>query len=55
MGGALVADSDAEDEYLETLDKARALIRALRAAQLSSGRTAAEAGTARADEDRHHR
>jgi para-aminobenzoate synthetase component 1 len=40
VGGALVADSDPEDEYLETLDKARALIRALRAAQLRSGSTA---------------
>lgn len=46
VGGALVADSDPEDEYLETLDKARALIRALRAAQLSTGNAPAGTGTA---------
>jgi len=30
VGGAVVADSDPRDEYLETLTKARALVRALR-------------------------
>lgn len=30
VGGAVVADSDPQDEYLETLAKAKALIRALR-------------------------
>ena len=30
LGGAVVADSDPRDEYIETLDKARALISALR-------------------------
>jgi para-aminobenzoate synthetase component 1 len=35
VGGAVVADSDPEGEYLETLDKARALVRALRITMLS--------------------
>ena len=33
-GGAVVADSDPHDEYEETLDKARALVAALRAANI---------------------
>jgi para-aminobenzoate synthetase component 1 len=33
VGGAIVADSDADDEYQETLDKAHALVQALRAAR----------------------
>jgi anthranilate/para-aminobenzoate synthase component I len=32
VGGGIVADSDPEQEYRETLDKARALITALRSA-----------------------
>ena len=38
VGGAVVADSDPADEYQETLDKAKALIAAVRA--LASGREA---------------
>ena len=32
VGGGIIYDSDAEAEYMETLDKARALIRALQLA-----------------------
>jgi para-aminobenzoate synthetase component 1 len=32
VGGAIIYDSDPEAEYIETLDKARALIQALRLA-----------------------
>ena len=32
VGGGIIYDSDAEAEYVETLDKARALIRALQLA-----------------------
>ena len=31
VGGAVVADSDPREEYIETLDKARAMVRALTA------------------------
>jgi anthranilate/para-aminobenzoate synthase component I len=31
VGGAVVADSDPQAEYIETLDKARAMVRALTA------------------------
>ena len=33
VGGGIVADSTAEDEYQETLDKAHALVQALRVAR----------------------
>jgi para-aminobenzoate synthetase component I len=33
VGGGIIYDSDSEDEYVETLDKARALIQALQLAQ----------------------
>ena len=37
-GGGIVADSDADDEYLEAVNKASALLNAIRAAEALSGR-----------------
>jgi len=38
VGGGIVADSDPQAEYRETLDKARAMLEAVAAAQTTSGR-----------------
>jgi para-aminobenzoate synthetase component 1 len=40
-GGAITADSDAEEEYQETLDKAHALVRAIEVARGSRQETGA--------------